>query len=91
MSELKNQISQFIDTNAKIYQDISLAIHAKPEVSDFEYFASQTLSEQLKKEGYTYCSEKTVRNRLKKLNLDASRTQKLEDVTIELRYKKEKS
>lgn len=49
MSELKNQISQFIDTNAKLYQDISLAIHAKPEVSDFEYFASQTLSEQLKK------------------------------------------
>lgn len=49
MSELKNQISQFIDTNAKVYQDISLAIHAKPEVSDFEYFASQTLSEQLKK------------------------------------------
>lgn len=52
MSELKNQISQFIDTNAKIYQDISLAIHAKPEVSNFEYFASQTLSEQLKKEGF---------------------------------------
>lgn len=52
MSELKNQISQFIDTNAKIYQDISLAIHAKPEGSDFEYFASQTLSEQLKKEGF---------------------------------------
>lgn len=52
MSELKNQISQFIDINAKIYQDISLAIHAKPEVSDFEYFASQTLSEQLKKEGF---------------------------------------
>ena len=52
MSELKNQISQFIDTNAKVYQDISLAIHAKPEVSDFEYFASQTLSEQLKKEGF---------------------------------------
>lgn len=49
MSELKNQISQFIDTKAKVYQDISLAIHAKPEVSDFEYFASQTLSEQLKK------------------------------------------
>lgn len=52
MSELKNQISQYIDTNAKVYQDISLAIHAKPEVSDFEYFASQTLSEQLKKEGF---------------------------------------
>ena len=52
MSELKNQISQFIDTKAKVYQDISLAIHAKPEVSDFEYFASQTLSEQLKKEGF---------------------------------------
>jgi len=52
MSELKDQISQFIDTNAKNYQDISLAIHAKPEVSGFEYFASQTLSEQLKKEGF---------------------------------------
>lgn len=52
MPELKNQISQFIDANAKIYQDISLAIHAKPEVSDFEYFASQTLSEQLKKGGF---------------------------------------
>ena len=52
MSELKNQISQYIDTNAKVYQDISLAIHAKPEVSDFEYFASQALSEQLKKEGF---------------------------------------
>lgn len=52
MPELKNQISQFIDANAKIYQDISLTIHAKPEVSDFEYFASQTLSEQLKKEGF---------------------------------------
>ena len=52
MSELKDQISQFIDTNVKNYQDISLAIHAKPEVSDFEYFASQALSEQLKKEGF---------------------------------------
>ena len=52
MSEYKIQIGQFIDTYAKTYQDISLAIHAKPEVSDFEYFASQTLSEQLKKEGF---------------------------------------
>ena len=53
--------------------------------------SSPKIAEQLKKEGYAYCSEKTVRNRLKKLNLDASRTQKLEDVTIELRYKKEKT
>lgn len=52
MSEYKTKIGQFIDTHAKTYQDISLAIHAKPEVSDFEYFASQTLSEQLKKEGF---------------------------------------
>ena len=29
-----------------------MAIHAKPEVSDLEYFASQTLSEQIKKEGF---------------------------------------
>jgi hypothetical protein len=31
MSELKDQISQFIDTNAKNYQDISLAIMPNPK------------------------------------------------------------
>lgn len=52
MSEYKNKISQFIDDHAKTYQGISLQIHAKPEVSDFEFFASKTLSEQLSKEGF---------------------------------------
>lgn len=52
MSEYKTKISQFIDESAKTYQDISLQIHAKPEVSDFEFFASKILSEQLQKEGF---------------------------------------
>ena len=53
MTDLKKKIEEFADTHAKTYQDISLAIHAKPEVSDFEFFASKTLSEQLRKEGFT--------------------------------------
>lgn len=48
----KEQIAEYIDQRAKTYQDIALAIHAKPEVSDFEFFASETLSGQLKKEGF---------------------------------------
>lgn len=48
----KEQIAEYIDQSAKTYQDIALAIHAKPEISDFEFFASETLSRQLKKEGF---------------------------------------
>lgn len=48
----KEQIAEYIDQRARTYQDIALAIHAKPEVSDFEFFASETLSGQLKKEGF---------------------------------------
>lgn len=48
----KEQIAEYIDRSARTYQDIALAIHAKPEVSDFEFFASETLSGQLKKEGF---------------------------------------
>lgn len=48
----KEQIAEYIDQSARTYQDIALAIHAKPEVSDFEFFASETLSGQLKKEGF---------------------------------------
>ena len=52
MSKHKHTINNFIETNAHIYQDISLQIHAKPEISDFEFFASKILSGQLQKEGF---------------------------------------
>ena len=47
MADRKQQIADYADKSAKTYQDIALAIHAKPEVSDFEFFASKTLSGQL--------------------------------------------
>ncbi|MGM9941193.1 MAG: M20 family metallopeptidase [Bulleidia sp.] len=52
MTEWKDRIGSFIDEHAKTYQDISLSIHANPEVSDFEFHASKVLSEQLKAEGF---------------------------------------
>lgn len=52
MTERKQKIESFIDEHAKAYQDISLSIHANPEVSDFEFHASKTLSQQLKEEGF---------------------------------------
>lgn len=52
MSAVKDQIAAFVEEHGKTYQDIALAIHAKPEVSNYEFFASQTLSDQLKAEGF---------------------------------------
>ena len=46
------------------------------------------MSEQLKIEGFKHVSEKTVRNRLNAMGLKADRTQKLEDVKCDLRYKR---
>lgn len=53
MSDLGKKIETFAEEHAETYQKIALAIHNKPEVSDFEFFASQTLSDQLKAEGFT--------------------------------------
>lgn len=52
MTDKKKRIGTFIDEHSKTYQDISLSIHANPEVSDFEFNASKVLSEQLKAEGF---------------------------------------
>lgn len=46
------------------------------------------ISKQLKTEGFKHASEKTVRNRLNVMGLKADRTQKLEDVKCDLRYKR---
>ena len=52
LTEYKKIADKAAEDNAKVYQDIALAIHAKPEVSNYEFFASETLSKQLEKEGF---------------------------------------
>lgn len=52
MADRREKIRKFVEEHLTTYQDIALQIHANPEVSDFEFFASKTLSEQLKKEGF---------------------------------------
>lgn len=49
---MTKKIDQFVEKNIKTYQDIAKAIHAKPEVSNYEFFASETLAGQLEKEGF---------------------------------------
>lgn len=48
----RNRIDKTVDQKIKRYQELALAIHAKPEVSNYEFFACETLSEQLKAEGF---------------------------------------
>ena len=52
MTDYKQLTAAFTEEHGRTYQDIALAIHAKPEVSNYEFFASETLSEQLRKEGF---------------------------------------
>ena len=52
MSDLREKIKAFVDSSLKTYQDRALAIHSKPEVSNYEFFACETLSKQLEKEGF---------------------------------------
>lgn len=44
------------------------------------------ISQVLKEEGYLYYSERTIKNRLKSMNLTCARTQKIEDIVFEKRY-----
>jgi len=48
----RNIILNYAEQQYAVYRDIALQIHAKPETSNHEYFACETLSEQLKKEGF---------------------------------------
>ena len=52
MTDFKEKTAAFAEEHGKVYQDIALAIHAKPEVSNYEFFASETLTNQLKAEGF---------------------------------------
>jgi len=53
MTDRRETIKDYVDKSLNAYQKISQAIHDKPEVSNYEFFASQTLSEKLKEEGFT--------------------------------------
>ncbi|MBR1584934.1 MAG: M20 family metallopeptidase [Clostridia bacterium] len=46
-------ITEYIDRQDAIYRRIALDIHAKPEVSNYEFFACERLSNQLKDEGFS--------------------------------------
>lgn len=45
-------IEQEVDGRLNAYKEIALAIHDKPEVSNYEFFACETLSDKLKAEGF---------------------------------------
>lgn len=52
MSSIRELIDQTTVSKLSQYQNIALDIHNKPEVSNYEFFASETLANQLKKEGF---------------------------------------
>lgn len=48
----REQIISYVDAQSSVYQQIALDIHAHPEVSNYEFFACERLSNQLKAEGF---------------------------------------
>ena len=49
----RDTIIAYADKQLPVYRQIALEIHGKPEVSNYEFFACETLSRQLEKEGFT--------------------------------------
>lgn len=49
---MTHKIDEYVNQQHEIYKKIALDIHAKPEVSNYEFFASETLANQLKAEGF---------------------------------------
>ncbi|AQP54541.1 amidohydrolase [Vagococcus penaei] len=47
-----NTITTFIEQQLPIYQELALDIHNHPEVSNYEFYSSDVLVNQLKKEGF---------------------------------------
>jgi len=47
VSDVQKQILQYIDENQQFYKEIAKQIHAKPEVSNYEFFASELLANKL--------------------------------------------
>lgn len=49
---MSQSIQNYAKKQLSIYQDIARDIHAKPEVSNYEFFACERLANQLKEEGF---------------------------------------
>ncbi len=49
---LREKIVNYVDRQESVYRQIALEIHARPEVSNYEFFACERLSSQLKDEGF---------------------------------------
>ena len=52
MDEIRKRIVEFADRHGDEYKEIALKIHEKPEVSNYEFFASEILSKKLADEGF---------------------------------------
>ncbi|MDR7871365.1 MAG: M20 family metallopeptidase [Tissierellaceae bacterium] len=52
MTNIRDLIDKTVEDKLQIYKDIALKIHENPEVSNYEFFASKTLSERLAEEGF---------------------------------------
>ena len=48
----RDEIIRYCDEHAAVYQDIARQIHSKPEVSNYEFFASGLLSSRLEEDGF---------------------------------------
>ena len=49
---VRETIVAYVDRQYPVYRQIALDLHARPEVSNHEFFACERLSEQLKAEGF---------------------------------------
>lgn len=52
MTNIRETIDKVVEERLEVYKDIALQIHEKPEVSNYEFFASKILSERLTEEGF---------------------------------------
>ena len=48
----RETIIQYVGQQEAVYRQIALDIHAKPEVSNYEFFACKRLSDQMREEGF---------------------------------------
>ena len=53
----RDRILAYVDRQDAVYRQIALDIHARPEVSNYEFFACETLSGQLAKEGFAVTTD----------------------------------
>lgn len=49
---IRDRITAYAEKRYPVYRQLALDIYAHPEVSNYEFFACEQLSEQLKKEGF---------------------------------------